>query len=201
MTIHSSAATGVLAILLLSNVAAAPATDGSVVIAAAYGRNESLHAYTFHMGIAMAMRHFPWLHFRMDGTGEYERGQRYVVHFTGGPPLIASKIHDVDLSMIDPTMWAGRYRYVETGEQDGDTIFSLEAVDDPKLQSASVALNPIDGARWVDATYSDGTHIHMTVNSNDKFGYLLPESVSATVDYPHMPLAADAEFSDYSLPH
>lgn len=200
MTIRLGA-TGALALLLLSSLAAAPAPDGTVVIAQAYGRNQSLHAYTFHMNIAMAMRHFPWLHFRLNGDGVYERGERYSVHLTGGPPFVASKLHDVDLTMIDPMMWPGRYRFVEVGQQDADTIFSLEPVDSSTtLHDATVALSPSCGAQWVDVTYTDGTHIHMTVNSDDRLGYLLPESISATVDYPHMPVAADAQFDDYALP-
>ena len=200
MTIRLGAC-GALATLILSNVAATAATDGTVVIAQAYGRNEALHSYTFHMDIAMAMRHFPWLHFRLKGDGVYERGERYSVHLTGGPPFVAGKLHDVDLSMIDPTMWPGHFRFLEAGQQDGDTIFTLEPVDQSNLQSATVALNATTGAHWVDAAYCDGTHIHMTVNADDRLGFLLPESLTATVDYPHMPVAADAQFVDYTLPH
>ncbi|MBV8490408.1 MAG: hypothetical protein JO199_07765 [Candidatus Eremiobacteraeota bacterium] len=201
MTLPSCAACGAIVLLLLSNVAAAPAPDGAVVIAAAYGRNEALRDYTFRMDVAMAMHHFPWLRFHLDGNGTYERGEKYSVHFTGGPPFIASKIHDVDLSMIDPTMWPGKYRYIEAGQQGADTIFSLAAVDDATLQSATVALSPTCGAQWVDATYTDGMHVHMDVVSNDRLGYLLPESIDATVDYPHMPMSADARFTAYDLPH
>ncbi len=194
---HRAAAGSVLAALTL-NLAAAPAPPGSMVIAAAYGRNETLRTYTFHMSVAMAMKHFPWLHFSMNGDGVYQRDQRYVVHFTSGPPF-ASKPPDVDLSLIDPTMWPGRYQYAETGEQNGDTIFSLESLDDPSLKSATVAMSPTDGAKWVDATYADGMHVHMIVNSNSQFGYLLPSTMQAEVDYPHMPLSAKVQFSGYAL--
>jgi hypothetical protein len=194
-----AAAAGLLVAAILATLGSQPASDGAVAIAAAYGRNETLHDYTFHMDITMHMRHFPWLSFAMAGDGQYQRGDKYDVHFTSGPSFVTSKMHDIDLSLIDPTMWPQKYRYVEAGELNGDTVFSLEPIDDNSLKTATVGLNSTDGARWVDVTYSDGTHIHMTINTCDREGYLLPQSLSATVDYPHMPLTADAQFSAYSV--
>ena len=54
-------------------------------------------------------------------------------------------------------------------------------------------------AHWVDASYSDGTHIHMTVGSDDVQGFSLPTTLNADVDRPHMPLSADATFHDYVI--
>lgn len=194
----AAGAAGALLLLSPAVPAASRPTDGSVVIASAYGRNESLHAYTFALAVHMRMRHFPWLRFHMDGTGTYERGQKYVVHFTNAPRF-AGNVRDIDLSIIDPSMWPGRYRYTEAGERDGDTLFALAAVDDASLKDATVALNPNTGAHWADVHYTDGTHIHMTVGSVDFRGFLLPVNLTADVDYSGMPLAADARFSDYSF--
>ncbi|HTU83458.1 MAG TPA: hypothetical protein VMF61_15120 [Candidatus Acidoferrales bacterium] len=197
MTIRPHAV-GLLAAALTSNLAAAQATGSSVL--AEYDLNAPLRSYTFHMDVAMSMRHFPWLHFHMNGDGVYQRGNQYRVTFTGGPPFMPQR-HDVDLSILDPSMWPGRYRYAAAGQQNGDTIFALEDASNTQLKSGTVALNPSSGIRWVDATYDDGTHVHMTVTSNDALGYLLPSSIQATVDYPHMPVAADATFTNYTLPH
>jgi hypothetical protein len=155
--------------------------------------------YTFHMGIAMAMRHFPWLHFRMEGTGDYARGDRYVVHLTQMPALF-SKMHDIDLSMIDPAMWPGRYRSQPQAGQDGVVEYALAALKDPSMRSATVAVGPDGGARWVDAQYTDGMHLHMTLTNDSVNGYVLPVSLSADVDYPHMPMSADASFTNYNFP-
>jgi hypothetical protein len=174
------------------------ASGGASAIAAAYGRNDALESYTFHMDIAMAMRHFPWLHFKMEGLGEYQRGVHYVVHLTKKPSF-ASKMHDIDLSMIDPSMWPKHYRYQQIGQQDGDTLFALQGIQPGSLKSATVALSPATGAHWVDVTYGDGMHVHMILSSDDVQGFLLPMSLTADVDYPSMPVSANASFSDYSI--
>jgi hypothetical protein len=192
-----AASAGGLVVLFASSAPTGASDDGAPVIATASQRNDAITSFTFHVNVAMAMRHFPWLHFRMEGLGDYRRGDHYVVHLTNGP--FASKMHQIDLSMIDPGMWPGHYRYTEVAERDGDTLFALQAINDPSLKSATVALNPLSGAHWVDATYTQGTHIHMIVNSNDVDGFLLPVTLSADVDCPHMPLSADAAFTDYNI--
>jgi hypothetical protein len=177
------------AVAVVATTPARPAPDTS---------SESPATYTFHMGIDMAMRHFPWLHFRMEGTGDYARGDKYVVHLTQTPALF-SKMHDIDLSMIDPGMWPKRYRAERQADQDGSEIYALTALDDPSMQAATVALDPNGGTRWVDARYSDGMHLHMTLTDSSVGGYVVPVSLDADVDYPHMPMSAAASFTDYSF--
>ena len=199
MNLVLGAVSAVAAGALIASIAPTLATGtGMPAITAVYGRNDALQSYTFHMNIGMTMRHFPWLHFRMEGLGDYRRGDHYVVHLTK-MPWFATKFQKVDLSMIDPTMWPNRYRYEQAGQDKDDTIFALHALQDPSLASAAVALNPTLGARWVDATYTDGTHIHMNLSSNDVDGFLLPVTLTASVDYPTMPLSANANFTDYSI--
>ena len=199
LSAFAAAATGTL---VASGAVAAttPVPSGARVIAAAYGRNDALQGYTFQMNIDMAMKTFPWLHFKMEGLGEYRRGDHYIVHLTKKPSF-AEKMHDIDLSMIDPNMWPSRYTYQQTGEKDGDAIFTLQGLKkQTTLKSATVALNPASGAHWVDANYADGMHVHMTIASNDLAGYLLPATLNADFDYPHMfPLSADASFSNYNI--
>ncbi|HEY1680511.1 MAG TPA: hypothetical protein VGF98_02580 [Candidatus Tumulicola sp.] len=155
--------------------------------------------YTFHMGIQMAMRHFPWFHFHMEGTGDYTRGDRYVVHLTQTPALF-SKMRDIDLSMIDPAMWPKRYRYARQSDTSGTTVYALSALDDPSMRGATVGLGPNGSARWVDAHYSDGMHVHMSLTNDSVDGYVLPVSLTADVDYPHMPMSANASFTNYIFP-
>lgn len=193
-----TALTSGLVASLGSNAPAGIPSEGAAMIAAASTRNDGLQSFTFHANVAMAMRHFPWLHFHVYGTGDYRRGDHYVLQLSGGLPF-ASGLHTIDLSMIDPSMWPSRYRYQETAARGGDAIFALQALADPTLTAATAALNPLGTADWVDASYSDGTHIHMTVNSNDVQGFLLPATLTADVDRPHMPLSADATFSDYII--
>lgn len=171
--------------------------SGAWVVAADAARNVGLQGYTFHADVTMAMRHFPWFHFHVQGDGEYRRGDRYVLRLSGLP--FSSGSRQIDLSMIDPSLWPHRYRYQEIGQCDGDTVFALHALHDPSLLSATVALRADAGVRWVDATYSDGTSVRMTVTSDVVDGYLVPVALEAEVDRPHMPLRAQASFGDYEF--
>jgi hypothetical protein len=193
-----AASTGAL-LLVASSIAAARGDDATAIVAAACSHDQALQNYTFHASVEMTMRHFPWLHFRMQGSGRYDRsGARYVIHFTS-MPWFASGMHDIDLSMIDPNLWSRRYTYRAVGEQGHDTLFSLHELSGDDVRNATVALNPRTGVDWVDATYRDGTRVHMTIGKSLVDGFLLPVALSASVDYSRMPLTASANFTDYAL--
>lgn len=147
----------------------------------------------------MAMRHFPWLHFHMEGVGDYQPGDRYVVHFTTLPWFAPRKQHDVDLSMLDPAMWPKHYTYRQTGWDRGDAVFALHSLDDPTLKSATVALAANGDPHWFDTTYSDGLHVHMMLGCGSVDGFELPTTLTGDVDMPHMPLSANADFTDYDF--
>jgi hypothetical protein len=192
--VTGTAATAAL-FVLLTGTAPAPAPSGSDVIATVQARNASLPNFTFHADVAVAMSHFPWLHFHLIGDGHYDRGEHYVVHFTR-MPWFASKVHDIDLSMLDPTMWPKNYSYTQVGTDGPDTLFDLQALHDPTLVKAEVAMT-CQGADWVDATYTDGMHIRMHVVPSETGGFMLPTKLDASIDYPHMPLSAKADFTNY----
>ena len=155
--------------------------------------------YTFRLDVAMAMRHFPWLHFHMSGLGVYDAGVSYVVHFTSLPWFVPKSRPDFDLSMIDPVMWPKRYLFTQTGEHGSDTIFELHAIDDPSLRDATVTLGPGGLAREVQAAYSDGTTIDTQVNNSTVDGFLLPVAMKVDINEPHLALSASADFKDYDF--
>jgi hypothetical protein len=157
-------------------------------------------SYTFRVDVAMAMRHFPWLHFHMQGDGEYQPGESYVVHFTTIPWFLPKQRHDADLSMLDPNMWPKRFTYEEIAQRpDGERLFLLHAIDDPTLKVATVTLGPHSKAHSVDAIYNDGSHIQMTVNRSIINGFWLPATMTAQIDEPGMALSASADFKDYDF--
>ncbi len=92
--------------------------------------------YTFQLDVLVRMQHFPWLRFHLLGTGEYEPGQTYKVTFTKVPWFLPKSPNGMDLSMLDPLMWPGRFLYEQTGVRDGMTLFSLHALNDPTLADA-----------------------------------------------------------------
>ncbi len=156
-------------------------------------------AFTFDVDVAMAMRHFPWLHFRASGVGRYEPGKAYEVHFTKLPWFAPPRAHDTDLAMLEPSLWPSRFLYQEAGQEDGATLFDLRAIDDSSLKGAVVALGPKWCARQIDASYNDGTEIKMNVNFGSVDGFMLPASLTADIDEPHLDLSASAQFKDYSF--
>jgi hypothetical protein len=156
-------------------------------------------SYTFRLDVAMAMRHFPWLHFHLEGLGVYQPGVSYVVHFIKTPWFIPQARHDADLSMLDPLMWPRRYLYEEIGQQGGEMLFVLHAINDQSLRSATVAVGPNGTTRRVDATYSDGTRIETRVSTSNVDGFLLPATMTADIDEPHIALSANADFEDYDF--
>ncbi len=157
-------------------------------------------SYTFHMDVAMAMRHFPWLHFHLQGVGEYEPGQSYIVHFTSVPWFFPKEQHDIDLSMLDPAMWSKHFvsRVVER-QDNGDVLYELHAVGQSKLKSAVVTMGASGRTRKLDATYDDGTHIVMDVSCSNVDGFLVPATLTADIDEPHLALSANADFTDYDF--
>jgi hypothetical protein len=171
----------------------------SAASSGAWQRDQLLPSFTFGLDVAMRMRHFPWLGFRMQGIGRYVPGESYVVHFDRLPWFAPRQQHDADLSMLDPGLWPERFTYQLVGEQGGNMIFTLQSLEDPTLTNAVVALGPKWCARQVDAAYNDGTHIKMKVNFSDIDGFRLPASLTAEVDVPHESLSATGNFTDYAF--
>lgn len=156
-------------------------------------------SYTFQLDVGMKMRSFPWLRFHMLGVGLYQPGQSYSVHFTKIPWFAPRKQQDADLSMLDPLMWPKRYTYTPIGERDGNTLFALHALNDPTLISATVGIGPHGCARTLDATYNDGTHVQSAVTLSKVGAFLLPTTMDATIDEPHMAFTANADFTNYTF--
>ena len=199
MVITKSAVASGASLVLLTCVGTPRSSAAVLDPSSLLGKTVAPPSYTFEMDVAMAMRHFPWLRFHMSGTGEYLPGQSYIVHFDKLPWFAPRQQHDCDLSMLDPTMWPKRFIYQEIGEQHGETMFQLHSLTDPTLIGATVTLGPYLHARHVEASYTDGTHIDMSVTSNNVDGFLLPATVTAQIDESHIAFSASGEFKDYAF--
>jgi hypothetical protein len=191
----------VAAMALASLLCAAPtaACDAEGGRGDSFAGTPPLPGFTFDVDVAMAMRHFPWLHFHVEGVGRYEPGKAYLVHFTKLPWFAPQQAHDTDLAMLEPALWPSRFLYQEAGQEDGNTLFDLRAIDDPSLKSAVVGLGPRWCARQIEAFYNDGTQIKMNVTFRSVSGFMLPSGLTADIDEPHMPLSASAQFTDYAF--
>jgi hypothetical protein len=195
--VTKSAVAGGASLVLLALMPAARANAAAPSSKLPFDTEPDPPSYTFQLDVAMAMRSFPWLHFHMRGVGLYQPGESYTVHFTKIPWFAPRKQQDADLSMLDPLMWPKRYTYTQIGELDGNTLFALRALNDPTLVSATVGIGPQGGARTLDVTYNDGTHVQSAVTLSKVGPFLLPTTMDAKIDEPHMALTADADFKDY----
>jgi hypothetical protein len=171
--------------------------------ALACNRNRSLAAYTFHMNVALAMHHFPWLHFHISGTGQNVRGRRYVVRFTK-MPFFARGLHTIDLSALDPSMWQSRYTVRLVTRRGSMTMFSLLPRGTGKerqnqLRVAYVTLDANYATRSVALYYLNGGSITLDLSPGSTSGYWLPATVVAQIDMPGEVLSAHATLTDYAI--
>ncbi|MBV8726983.1 MAG: hypothetical protein JO233_04295, partial [Candidatus Eremiobacteraeota bacterium] len=104
--------TAVLSCCLLALGAAPIAQDQVNPAAAAIGEiatnKAAIRSYTFDVHVKVVMHSFPWLRFRLDGVGKYERNGPYVVHFTH-VPWFGRGFETISLAAIDPQGWPKQY--------------------------------------------------------------------------------------------
>ncbi len=202
--LYSARATvaAVSAVLIVVNAEAGAAIAPTSIFAAACNRNAGLNAYTFQMTVAMAMRHFPWLHFHINGSGQYVRGQLYDVNFEH-MPFFATAFRTIDLSPLDPSMWQKQYAVRLVGQHQGSTTFSLrpktsDRRDANPLVQAIVTLDSRYATRTVAMQYAHGT-ITLTIHPSQTQGYRLPAGGDVNIDMPGEALTAHAMFTQYTI--
>lgn len=176
----------------------APSASPSTVVAKAYANNDSLSSYTFQMHASVAMHHFPWMHFTVDGEGQYEKGVLYQVRITKAP-FFAKRLEQIDLSFLSPSMWRDHYDVRTVGSQGDDTQFQLTPRDAGTLSRALVTVNPSSGIREINMEYADGGRIRFLLRSDNMSGYLLPATTDIDINAQGTSLSAHADFSNYSV--
>lgn len=172
-------------------------------LALACNRNPSLTAYTFDVNVVLAMRHFPWLHFRLAGEGQNVRGVHYMVHFTK-MPFFARGMNEVDLSTLDPKIWENRYIVDLVDQKNSMTTFSLRPRDQDQeqtnsLTNALVTLDANYATRTVVLQYANGGNITLNLTPENTYGYWLPAAGDAQIDMPGEVLTAHVSFSNYVI--
>ncbi|MGB6740589.1 MAG: hypothetical protein WBE59_09075 [Candidatus Cybelea sp.] len=191
--------TGVLICVGLPSASARPQQSP---YALACNRNHSLTGYTFHMNVALAMHHFPWLHFHISGIGQNVRGRRYIVRFTK-MPFFARGFHTIDLSALDPSMWKSRYNVTGVTRRGSMTMFSLlprgtNRERQNQLRVAYVTLGATYATRSVVLYYRNGGSITLNLTPGSTSGYWLPASGVAQINMPGEALSAHATLTDYA---
>jgi hypothetical protein len=154
------------------------------------------------MNVAMSMRHFPWLHFHLAGSGRYVRGETHLVEFTQ-VPFFAKGFNQIDLSPLDPCIWPRLYAVRPLAMRDRTMAFSLRPLktdpqDENPLVEALVSLDADYSTREVVLHYAKGS-ITLALTPASIEGYRLPASVEASIDMPGRALSAHADFTNYEL--
>jgi hypothetical protein len=186
--------TAILGTAAVLAVATPPVVRGNDAVASAYLRNRLLASYVFSVHGTMRMRTFPWLRFRLDGSGIWERGVRYQIHFTR-LPFFAKGFQTVDLSALSPAMWRTRYRVTFDGVRGNDDLYVLVDPTDKSLRDAVVRVDPALGIREVRLSYTNGGTIDMRIDCTSQNGYLLPGSATTRIDVPLAKLSVTATFT------
>ena len=196
----TAASAAALLACIISPSASARADQSPLALAC--NRNPSLTAYTFDMNVVLAMRHFPWLHFRLAGAGQNVRGEHYMVHFTK-TPFFARGMNEVDLSTLDPRMWRNRYIVDLVDQKNSLTTFSLRPRDQDQqtnsLTNALVTLDANYATRTVVLQYANGGSITLNLTPENTYGYWLPAAGEAQIHMPGEVLTAHASFSNYVI--
>lgn len=190
----SFAAAGVVVVIC---AAAAPSRLGGAV-ADAYAQDGTLASYTFQIHGVMAMRSFPWLHFRFVGYGRYVRGVRYVVHLTQ-VPFFAKAFNRVDLSALAPSVWPHRYVVARAGSDGSEDLYSLLDPHDKSLQNAIVRVDPTRGIREIRMSYNNGSTVDLSIQCGRENGYLVPDAAAGQIGAPVGKLSVTASFDNYDL--
>jgi hypothetical protein len=178
-------------------MAAVPSQLGDAV-SDAYSQNGSLASYTFAIEGVMAMRSFPWLHFRFTGQGRYVRGVLYTVRLTQ-LPFFAKAFHKLDLSTLAPSIWPHRFDVTFAGTQGGDDLYRLEDPKDKNLRDAIVRVDPQLGIREVELSYGNGSTVSLFLKCERANRFLLPSSATGQIGASVGKLAVSATFDDYDL--
>jgi hypothetical protein len=197
----TAASIGALLVWVIAPSASVRADQSPFALAC--NRNPSLTAYTFDMNVVVAMRHFPWLHFRLAGAGQNVRGERYMVRFTK-TPFFAKGFNKIDLSALDPRMWKKQYDVSLVDQKNSMTTFSLRPLDEGQdqknsLKDALVTLDANYATRTVVLEYDDGGNITFNLTPANTNGYWLPVTGEAQIDMPGEVLTAHASFTDYAI--
>lgn len=194
------------ALLVAGSVLCAPASGGQEpspadVIANVVAQNAGMQSYRARVDIAVALRSFPYLSQRLQGTTYYKRPDNYEVVFDDVPSY-ARGFERIYTDIDDPIAWQRHFNASLAGERNvaghRDLVLRLVQKVRGMIDHEDVAVDPaswhIDAMEW---HYYNGGTISMTQEYQDVAGFSVLARQHATIRIPFVHAGADAVYGDY----
>ncbi|MGH7706897.1 MAG: hypothetical protein ACREM6_03040 [Vulcanimicrobiaceae bacterium] len=199
------AALGMLAVLLAVTPSPQPAAgplvstpDALAVVQTLTQRNAALRSYTFDVHVHVVLHTFPYLKFRLEGDGRYERPSLFSVHFHH-VPWFGKGFERMNMGPLDPKNWPTQYT-MRIAEQVGDqTLLSFTDRNKSPLTTATALIDPTTGVQELVWKYSYGGRVQLDVHPVAIDGYQLPATEDAEIAMPRYKVSMHADFSNYHV--
>ncbi len=185
------------AVLLLGSAAPTESAGADGVIAAMTARNAGMRGYTFDISLRVALLTFPWIHFRMNGHGEYQRNGTHTLHFDR-VPWFGHGFETINLEALDPASWPATYTITLAEQHEGTSVLSMHDRVKSSLIEARATIDET-GVRDLLCTYDYGGRVDVAIVPVSISGYFLPGTEDADIVMPHYHARAHAEFSNYHV--
>jgi len=181
----------------LALLAEGPPDEAARVFAMTGARTSAVRSYTFDIHVDFALRTFPYLHFRLNGTGEYQRPDLYSVRFHD-VPWFGKGFENVKMDPLEPVTWPATYDVVSLAQDGNRSIVEMKDRIHGHVRGVHAELDP-DGLRQVQWSYDDGGVITVNVNPVEVDGYPVPQTEDADIQVPGYHVVAHAHFDSYKL--
>jgi anti-anti-sigma regulatory factor len=173
----------------------------SDVMAHVVAQNAGMQTYSAHVRIGVALRSFPYLSERFEGTTYYKRPDNFEVVFDHVPSY-AKGFDRIYTGSGDPVFWERHFNVTPAGDREvaghRDLVLRLVQKVRGMIDHEDVAIDP---ATWhvdeIDWYYYNGGTIAMSQSYEDVGGYSVLAEQHATIRIPFVHAAADAVYDDY----
>lgn len=179
-----------------SPLAAPYADQAARAISRIYARNAGVKSYSFDASVHITLHRFPWLRFRLNGHGIYERAGQYRIQFDS-VPWWARGFDHFDLTSLDPHSWIKQYDVASVSQRGDSTVLAMK---DPHASDLSGIEATIDlsGVRQIKWLYDYGGYVDLRVTPGSTH-YILPAAEDAEIVTPRMAATAHADFTNYHV--
>jgi len=173
-------------------------SEAERVIAAASAPFAPLAAYTFDVHVDVAMKSFPYLAFRLDGTGRWQRPDLYSIAFRH-VPWFAKGFENAKIDPLQPQTWAHDYEFLGVAGTGERRTLSMREPAQPGNMKTIEADFDGDGLRRIDWEYRNGGAIVVEIDPVRVEGVPLPAVERTDLRLPGYHVLGVARFSNYTL--
>jgi hypothetical protein len=184
-------------VLSLALLAEEPPDEAARIFAMTGARTSAVRSYTFALHADFALLTFPYIRFRLDGTGSYRRPNLYSIHFRN-VPWFGKGFENIKMDPLEPVTWPATYEVVSVAHDGDRSILEMKDRTDGNVKGVHAELDG-DGLRQVRWSYVNGGVIRVEINPVEVDGYPVPLSEEADIQVPGYHVVAHAQFDKYKL--